>query len=98
MSRPPQREIARVPADPDRAMIYAEGWQSWSAAEILPVTAAPAAARSRNRFVIEGQYGAAPPPGVHQGSGLLAVDPGIGGPVEMFTGHDASRSVPVIQG
>jgi len=96
MTRPPQREIARVPADPDRATIYAEGWQSWSVTGTSPVTAAPAAAVSRDSLVIEAQYGAAPPPGVHQGSGLLAVDPGTGGPIEMFTSQDASRSVPVI--
>ncbi len=41
MRRPPRREIARVPVDPDRATVYAEGWQSWSATQILPVTAAP---------------------------------------------------------
>jgi alpha-galactosidase len=97
MTRPPQREIARVPADPDRATIYAEGWQSWSATETLLVTAVPTAVVPRDSFVTDGQYGAAPPPGVHQGSGLLAVDPGTGGPVEMFTGPGASRSVPVIQ-
>jgi alpha-galactosidase len=97
MTRPPQREIARVPADPERATIYAEGWQSWSATETLPVTAAPSAAVSRDSLAVDRQYGAAPPPGVHQGSGLLAVDPGTGGPVHMFTGQDASRSVSVIQ-
>jgi alpha-galactosidase len=97
MTRSPQREVARVPADPDRATIYAEGWQSWSATETVPVTAAPAAAVSRDSLVIDSQYGAAPPPGVHQGSGLLAVDPGTGGPIEVFTSQDASRSVSVIQ-
>jgi len=31
MTRPPRREIARVPVDPDGATGYAEGGQSWSA-------------------------------------------------------------------
>jgi alpha-galactosidase len=86
-----------VPADPDRATIYAEGWQSWSAAGVVPVTPPPGPVVSPGPFAIDRQYGAAPPPGVHQGSGLLAIDPGTGGPIEVFTGHDASRSVPVIQ-
>ena len=96
MTRPPQREIARVPVDPDRAAVYAEGWQSWSATEILPVTAAPVVPPP-DSLAIDCQYGAPPPPGVHQGSGLLALDPGTGGPVALFAGQDASRSVPVIQ-
>ena len=88
MTRTPRREIARVPVDPDRATVYAEGWQSWSATEILPVTAAPAAPPP-DSLAIDCQYGAPPPPGV-------ALDPGTGGPVALFTGQDASRSVPVI--
>src|SRR6202050_4822281 len=96
MTRPPQREIARVPVDPDRAAGYAEGWQSWSPPETLPVTAAPAVPPP-DSLAIDWQYGAPPPPGVHQGSGLLALDPGTGGPVALFAGQDASRSVPVIQ-
>jgi alpha-galactosidase len=95
--RLPQQQLCRVKADPDRAAIYAEGWQSWSATAILPVNVAPASDISREALVIARQYGAAPPPGVHQGSGLLAFDPGTGGPVELFAAPDASRSVPVIQ-
>jgi alpha-galactosidase len=98
MTHPPQRQVARVPVDPDRATIYAEGWQSWSVTGILPVTASPPLVVSRDSLVIDCQYGAAPPPGVHQGSGLLAVDPGTGGPVELFAAPEVSRRVPVIQG
>lgn len=96
MTRAPQREIARVPVDPARATVYAEGWQSWSATEILPVTAPPAALPPDSR-VTDCQYGTPAPPGVHQGSGLLALDPGTGAPVALFTGQEASRSVSVIQ-
>jgi alpha-galactosidase len=96
MRQPPQREIARVPTDPRRAKIYAEGWQSWSVTEVLPATAPPQVI-SRDSLAIDCQYGAAAPPGVHQGSGLLALDPGTGGPVQLFAAPDASRWVPVIQ-
>ena len=93
----PQHDVARVPCDPDRATIYAEGWQSWSVTEILPITVTPTTDISRESLAIDHQYGVAPPRGVHQGSGLLAFDPGTGGPVELFAAPDASRWVPVIQ-
>jgi alpha-galactosidase len=95
--RLPQQELCRVKADLDRATIYAEGWQSWSATAILPLTVTPATDNSRESLVIDRQYGVAAPAGVHQGSGLLAFDPGTGGPVELFAAPDASRWVPVIQ-
>jgi alpha-galactosidase len=97
MRQPPQREIARILADPGRATVYAEGWQSWSVTEVVPVTAAPPPVTSRDSLAIDCQYGAAAPPGVHQGSGLLALDPGTGGPVQLFAAPGASRPVPVIQ-
>jgi len=85
-----------VPADPRRALVYAEGWQSWSATQVLPAAAAPPVPPPASR-VIDCQYGAVPPPGVHQGSGLLAVDPGTGAPAELFTSPDESRSISRIQ-
>jgi alpha-galactosidase len=94
---PPQSEIARVPCDADRATVYGEGWQSWSPTEAVPVTATPDRVTDRNSLAIDFHYAAAPPPGVHQGSGLLAVDPGAGEPVQVFAAADASRWVPVIQ-
>jgi alpha-galactosidase len=92
-------EIARVPVAPGQARIYAEGWQSWSVTEVLPVTAVPATAgsMSRDSLVVDYQYAAAPPQGMHQGSGLLVLDPGTGGPVEVFAAAEASRRVPVVQ-
>jgi alpha-galactosidase len=97
MTRPPQREIARVTVEPGRAAVYGEGWQSWSVTEVLPITASPVPVVSRDSLAIDCQYGVAPPPGVHQGSGLLALDPGTGGPVQVFAAPDASLQVPVIQ-
>jgi alpha-galactosidase len=93
----PQHDVARVPCDPDRATIYAEGWQSWSVTEILPITVTPTTDISRESLAIDHQYGVAPPRGVHQGSGLLALNPGTGGPVQLFAAPDASRIVPVIR-
>jgi alpha-galactosidase len=90
-------EVARVPCDPGRARVYGEGWQSWSATEAGPAAAPPAAVTAPASLVIDFQYASPPPSGTHQGSGLLALDPGPGAPVHVFAAPDASRSVPVIQ-
>ncbi len=71
-----QRDIALVPADPARATVYAEGWQSWSTVSALPAGTAPDQVTSPESVVIDCQPGAVAPPGVHQGSGLLAINPG----------------------
>ncbi|HUD40022.1 MAG TPA: glycoside hydrolase family 36 protein [Streptosporangiaceae bacterium] len=92
-----QDEITSFPLDPDRASIYAEGWQSWSVAGVLPVSQAPHRVTAPESVVIDCQYAAVPPAGVHRGSGLLAVDPGNGNPVEVFGALDADRRVPVIE-
>ena len=92
-----QRDIACVPAEPARSFVYAEGWQSWSIAGTQSATAAPHQVTGPDSAAIECQYAAAPPPGVHQGSGLLAVDPGDGGPAEIFAAVNVDQQVPVIQ-
>ena len=79
-----QRKIATIPLDPDLATVYAEGWQSWSVAGVLPVSQPPHRVTAPDSLVIDCQYAAVPALGVHQGSGLLAVDPGNGDPVEVF--------------
>jgi alpha-galactosidase len=92
-----QRDIACVPAEPAKSFVYAEGWQSWSIAGTQPATAAPDQVTGPDSVAIECQYATAPPPGVHQGSGLLAVDPGDGGPAEIFAAVNVDQQVPVIQ-
>jgi alpha-galactosidase len=92
-----QRDIACVPAEPAKSFVYAEGWQSWSIAGTQPATAAPDQMTGPDAVAIECQYATAPPPGVHQGSGLLAVDPGDGGPAEIFAAVNVDQQVPVIQ-
>ena len=92
-----QRKIATIPLDPDLATVYAEGWQSWSVAGVLPVSQPPHRVTAPDSLVIDCQYAAVPALGVHQGSGLLAVDPGNGDPVEVFGALRADRRVPVIK-
>jgi alpha-galactosidase len=92
-----QDQIAVVAADPARATVYAEGWQSWSVVTPLPATAAPHVVTAPESLVIDCQYGEAAPAGVHQGAGLLAIDPGDGSPAEVFAAASAGHPVPVIQ-
>lgn len=92
-----QRDIACVPAEPGRGTLYAEGWQSWSAVAELPPTAVPDQVTARESVASGCQYGTAAPPGVHQGAGLLAIDPGDEGPVEIFAAVNVTEQVPVIQ-
>jgi alpha-galactosidase len=90
-------EIAAVPVDLAGAQVYAEGWQSWSRAGLLPVTTPPLAVTSPESLAIDCQYGQATPAGVFQGAGLLAVDPAPGSPVVVFGAAEANSRVPVIQ-
>src|ERR1700678_177885 len=90
-------QIAAARIDPARARVYAEGWQSWSQTGSFPATAAPLPVTSPESLAIDCQYGQSSPAGVFQGSGLLAVEPGDGGPVTVFGAREASSRVPVIQ-
>lgn len=90
-------EIAVVRVDPERARVYAEGWQSWSQAEALPVTTPPPPVTSPESLAIDCQYCQAAPAGIFQGAGLLAVDPADGGPVTVFGALECGSRVPVIR-
>jgi alpha-galactosidase len=89
-------DLARIQVEPG-ATVYAEGWQSWSIVSAVPVTTAPYRVTSPESLAIDCQYAVAPPPGVHQGSGLLAIDPGGGGPVQVFGADEAMDTVPLLQ-
>src|SRR5690349_19981682 len=79
-----QRDIACVPAEPARSYGCAVGCQSWSIAGTQSTTAAPHQVSGPDSAAIECQYAAAPPPGVHEASGLLGIAPGDGVPAEIF--------------
>jgi alpha-galactosidase len=76
--------VATVTVDPRRARVYVEGWQSWSVTGVFPVTDPPPAVTWPDSLAIDCQYRRSAPPGVFEGAGLLAVDPGDGGPVTVF--------------
>ncbi len=95
----PLEQIATVSVDPVRARVYTEGWQSWSVTGVFPVTDPPPPVTQADSLVIDCQYRRSAPPGVFQGSGVLAVDPGNGSPVTVFgaTPGRPDDGVPVIQ-
>jgi len=65
--------IAELPVDPATARVYAEGWQSWSPAGVLPASASsPPAADARSQTMGR-RPGKPVAPGCLQGEGLLAV-------------------------
>ncbi|WP_309484502.1 glycoside hydrolase family 36 protein [Streptomyces himalayensis] len=89
--------VATLTVDPGTARIHAEGWQSWSVTDSLPVTAVPYRPTLANSLAMDCHYNAAPPEGVFQGEGVLAVDPGDGGPVHVFAADRADRTVPRVR-
>jgi len=89
--------VATIPVDPASALVYVEGWQSWSHTATFPVTAAPSPVTSPESLTIDCQYGQTAPAGVFRGSGLLAVDPSGSGPVAVFGAADALRRVPLVE-
>lgn len=89
--------VDELAVDPDRVLVYAEGWQSWSPTRVYgggdPSPHPEAAWELAMRFR-EGHRG-----GVAQwaGEGLLVVDPGTGGPVRRYAlAGDARDAVPTI--
>ncbi|MFJ6214141.1 glycoside hydrolase family 36 protein [Streptomyces sp. NPDC092296] len=89
--------IAALPVDPGLARVHAEGWQSWSVTDALPVTAVPYRATLANSLAMDCHYNQVPPEGVFQGEGVLAVDPGGGAPVHVFGTERADRTVPRVR-
>ena len=88
--------VARVPVDPDAGRVHEMGWQSWSPSTTYPVTAT--SARPVGDFYQIFYRPETPAPAVgFQGEGLLAVEPGRGGPVQVFTAPDGRTRVPSIR-
>lgn len=78
------QEIAALPVDPARARVYEHGWQSWSPTAAYPLHAAPYRPVSDNRRAMNYRPDRTAPTDAFWGEGLLAVDPGDGGPVQVF--------------
>jgi len=90
-------EVAAIEVDPGAARVYEHGWQSWT-----PTTTYGLDERSHRpagdaRRVMCYRPERVPPADGFQGEGLLAVDPGDGGPVHVLATPDASVHMPSIR-
>jgi len=88
-------EIAEVPIDPERALVHEEGWQSWTPTTRYRLDQAPWRAHDPTWFVMNYKDPAGLPASL-SGEGMLALDPGDGGPVRIWAAADPTAAVPSI--
>ena len=88
--------VGEVAIDPERALVHEEGWQSWSPTTAYRVDQQPWRSADPAAYPMNYKDPAGMTAGF-AGEGLLAVDPGTGGPVEVFSAADPATSVPEIR-
>ena len=89
--------IDELRIDVARALVYEHGWQSWSPTAAYRFGEPPHRPRSeRNRFLCY-RPDRLPGPDVYWGEGLLAIDPGDGSGIRIYTATDATEAVPSVQ-
>jgi alpha-galactosidase len=89
-------EVGEVEVDPARAVVHEEGWQSWTPTSTYALGERPVRGTDPVHHVMNYKD----PAGLHPdlaGEGLLAVDPGTGGPVRVWAAADPTVSVPEIR-
>src|SRR5437899_2684359 len=90
------REVAEAPLGP-QARVYEHGWQSWTPTGVYAATAtSPRAPDARSQTVHYRPRTTLPQRGF-QAAGLLALDPGDGGPVRLWSAPAPEREVPNIR-
>jgi alpha-galactosidase len=89
-------EVGEVEVDPARALVHEEGWQSWSPTSAYRLDQPPWRGRDPVFFAMNYKDPAGLHPGF-AGEGLLAVDPGTGGPVRVWSAADPATGVPEIR-
>jgi alpha-galactosidase len=97
LTGPAFHRVAELPVDPARGTVYAHGWQSWSPTGCYPVAGTAARPASPNMQTMCYRPGRPAPERGLQGEGLLAVNPGDGGPVHLFAAADPLRQAPSIR-
>lgn len=90
------RDVAEVLADPGRARIYEEGWQSWSPVGVYPASATSPRPPDARTQTMGWRPGKPAPEDGFQGEGLLAVET-PGGGVRVWYAPAPAREVPSIR-
>jgi alpha-galactosidase len=86
-------ERTRVRVDPQRAVIYEHGWQSWSPTLAYRLDERPFRPVSEQRRVGNYHPDRTAPSDAFWGEGLLAVDPGTGEGVHVFGARSADAPI-----
>ncbi len=84
----PLQTIDEVAVRPDTGRVYEHGWQSWSPTSDYPVTGTGTRATDERHQTMGYRPGHPAPAEGFQGEGLLAVDPGDGGPIRVYAAED----------
>ncbi|MGW0705164.1 glycoside hydrolase family 36 protein [Streptomyces sp. NPDC002643] len=93
----PFTPVASVPVDPNTARVHEEGWQSWSPSGSYALGDAPYRPTNANWATVCYRPGRTVPADTFQGEGLLALDPGDGGPVRLWAAPEPTAEVPSIR-
>lgn len=81
----PFEDVGEISCDPGEARVFEHGWQSWSPTGAYRLGDTPPRAADPNIQTICYRPETPAPAGTFQGEGLLAVDPGGGQPVELWS-------------
>ena len=90
-------QIAEVAVVPGYGRVHVHGWQSWSPTTTYPVSGSGHRPGWPQMLTMCYRPGRPAPEQGFQGEGLLAVDPGDGGPVRLFAARDALADAPSIR-
>lgn len=94
---PLPEHVVALAVDPRRARVFEHGWQSWSPSTTYRIGQRPYRPANANFRRIAYRPEAPAPPDAFQGEGLLAIDPGDGGPVHVFAAVDGREDVPSVR-
>ncbi len=86
------RDLAELPCGPG-TRVYEPGWQPWSPTGAYPATSTSPRPTAPVRMTKGCRPGKPAPATGFQGEGLLAVDPGDGGPVRLWASPDPDPEV-----
>lgn len=89
--------LAEIAVDPRRALVHAHGWQSWSPTATYGLGERQFGAANAQHRALNYRSEVDSPGDAFQGEGLLAVDPGDGGPLHVFAAADGRVAVPSIR-